>query len=100
MFASGARTIVIWMLIVIGAVLLIGTAHASSITYDVLFTDYVSGSTLQWFATKGFEPKRDATNGNKVVLSHADKALVLQTKKQAAGLLLSELNIHAYSKIR
>jgi hypothetical protein len=100
MFTSGARTVVIWMLIVVSVVLLIGTAHASSITYDVLFSDYVSGSTLQWLAKKGFEPKRDATNGNKVVLSHAENALVLQTKKQAAGLLLSEVNIHTYSKIR
>ena len=100
MFTSGTRTIVISMLIVVSTVLLIGTARASSITYDVLFSDYVSGSTLQWLAKKGFEPKRDATNGNKVVLSHADKALVLQTKKQAAGLLLSEVNIHIYSKIR
>ena len=100
MFTSGARTIVLWMLVAISAVLLTGTAHASSITYDVFFSDYVSGSRLQWFAKKGFEPKRDATNGNKVVLSHADKALVLQTKKQAAGLLLSEVNIHTYSKIR
>jgi hypothetical protein len=100
MFTSGARTVVIWMLIVVSAVLLTGTAHASSIAYDVLFSDYVSGSTLQWLAKKGFEPKRDATNGNKVVLSHAENALVLQTKKQAAGLLLSEVNIHTYSKIR
>ena len=82
MFTSGARTIVIWMLIVISAALLVGTAHASSITYDVLFTDYQGGSTLQWLAKKGFEPKRDATNGNKVVLSHADKALVPQTKSK------------------
>ena len=37
MFTSGTRTIVIWMLIAISAVLLIGTAHASSITYDVFF---------------------------------------------------------------
>ena len=100
MFTSGARTVVIWMLIVVSAVLLTGTAHASSITYDVLFTDYVSGSTLQWLAKKGFQPKRDATNGNKVVLSHAENGLVLQTKKQAAGLLLSPVDIHTYSKIR
>ena len=100
MFTFGAPTIMIWMLIVVGAVLLMGTARASSITYDVLFTDYVSGSTLQWLAKKGFEPKRDATNGNKVVLSHADKALVLQTIKQAAGLLLSEVHVDTYSKIR
>jgi len=100
MFPSGARTVVIWMLIVVSAVLLTGTAHASSITYDVLFTDYVSGSTLQWLAKKGFQPKRDATNGNKVVLSHAENGLVLQTKKQAAGLLLSPVDIHTYSKIR
>ena len=35
-----------------------------------------------------------------MVLSDADKALVLQTKKQAAGLLLSEVHVDAYSKIR
>jgi hypothetical protein len=100
MFTSGARTVVIWMLMVISPVVLIGTAQASSITYQVSFSDYVSGSILQWLAKKGFEPKRDTTNRNRVVLSHTGNAFVLETKRQAAGLLLSAVDVHTYSKIR
>jgi hypothetical protein len=70
MFTSGARTVAIWMLMVISPMLLIGTAQASSITYHVSFSDYVSGSILQWLAKKGFEPKRDTTDRTRIVLSH------------------------------
>jgi Protein of unknown function (DUF3047) len=100
-FMSSKRSLVIWTLMVASAVfLLVRTARASSITYDVVFSDYLGGSTLQWLAKKGFEPKRDATNKSRVVFSTTGSALVLETKKQAAGLLLNEVNIHTYSKIR
>jgi len=65
-----------------------------------MFSDYSSGSTLQWLAQKGFEPERDATNSRKVVISHTGKALVLETKKKAAGLVLSQVHIQSYSTIR
>jgi hypothetical protein len=79
---------------------LVGTASAASISYDVKFFDYHGGSTLDWLARKGFEPKREAANANRVLLSHTGSALVLETKERAAGLLLSKVNIATYSKIR
>jgi Protein of unknown function (DUF3047) len=101
MFTAGKRRLVIWTLLVAGVVsIIVGAARASNVTYDVEFSDYLGGSTLHWLAKKGFEPKRDATNKNRVIISHSGSALVLETKTQAAGLLLSEINVRTYSKIR
>src|SRR5262249_50147579 len=88
------------MLLVTGAVYLMGEAHAASITYAVAFSDFSGGSVLQWIAKKGFKPKRDATDSKKVVFSHTENALVLETRKRAAGLLLSEVDVNTYSTIR
>ena len=76
------------------------TAGADSITYDVRFSDFHGKSTLDWLAEKGFEAKRDAANANRVVFSHTGKLLVLETKAAAAGLLLSQVHVKHYSKIR
>jgi hypothetical protein len=89
------------MLAVAGVIsLILGVARASNIVYDVQFSDYPGGSTVQWLAKKGFEPQRDAVNKNKVTISHSGSALVLETKTRAAALLLSEVNVRTYSKIR
>ena len=93
-------TLVIWTVVVMSVGLLVATARAESITYDVIFPDYASGPTLHWLEKKGYEPERDADNGNKVVVSHDGKVLSLATRKQAAGLLLSKVQIHTYSTIR
>jgi hypothetical protein len=93
-------TLVISTVAVMSVAFLVATARAESITYDVIFTDYASGPTLQWLDNKGYEPERDADNGNKVVVSHDGKVLSLATRKQAAGLLLSQVQIHTYSTIR
>jgi len=101
MFMSGKHSLVIWTLLVAGVVsLIVGAARASNITYHVEFSDYLGGSTLQWLAKKGFEPQRDTTNKNRVVISHSGSALVLETKTQAAGLLMSQVDVRTYSKIR
>ena len=98
---SGKHSLVIWTLLVAGVVsLIVGAARASNITYHVEFSDYLGGSTLQWLAKKGFEPQRDTTNKNRVVISHSGSALVLETKTQAAGLLMSQVDVRTYSKIR
>ena len=98
---SGKRSFAIWTLVLAGvASLVIGAARASSITYDVEFSDYLGGSIVQWLSKKGFEPKRDATNKDRVAISHSGHALVLETKTRAAGLLLSKVHVRAYSKIR
>jgi hypothetical protein len=64
------------------------------------FSDNAGESPLKWLAAKGFAPKRDADNQNKVVYSIADNALVLETKRQAQGLLLNETDVLNYSKVR
>jgi hypothetical protein len=66
----------------------------------VSFADYSEGSILQWLAKKGFAPKRDAADPKRVVLSFANKSLVLETKRRAAGLLLNETDVQSYSRIR
>jgi len=73
---------------------------ASSITYDVVFTDYSGGPALKWLANKGFEPQRDATNQNRIILSPTAQHLELEAKRQATGLLLSPANVSEYSTIR
>ena len=94
------RILVVWTVAVMSAASLAATAHAAAITYDVEFTDYAGGPELQWLDKKGYEPERDADNSKKVVVSHTKSGLVLETRKQAAGLLLSKVQIHTYSTIR
>jgi len=72
----------------------------SSITYDVLFSDYAGGAPLKWLANKGFQPQRDADNPRKVTFTPTGEFLRLETKRQAAGLLVSATDIPVYSKIR
>jgi len=90
----------IWILVTAGAAFLTDSPRASGITYDVEFSDYRSGPDLKWLAMKGFEPQRDAANENRVVFSHTGHALVLETKKRAAGLIVSEVRVPTYTKIR
>jgi len=93
--------------LVICAVTLIGclglvfrVQSASSIAYDVLFSNYDGGSPLKWLANKGFKPQRDADNQSRITLTPTGEFLKLETKRQAAGLLLSEVNVPEYAKIR
>jgi hypothetical protein len=75
-------------------------AEAADVTFSLGFADYAGGPPLQWLAQKGFMPKRDAANQSRVVFSGAGEQLGLETRKQAAGLLLNEANVLNYSKIR
>jgi len=94
------RILAIGTAVVMSAAFFVATARAAAITYDVEFTDYAGGPELQWLDKKGYEPERDADNSKKVVVSHTKSGLVLETRKQAAGLLLSKVQIHTYSTIR
>jgi hypothetical protein len=77
-----------------------GAESAADVTYEVSFSSYTGGPALPWLASQGFAAKRDATNQKSVVFSFADKSLVLETKKRAAGLLLSEKDVLSFSRIR
>jgi hypothetical protein len=64
------------------------------------FADYPGGGVLEWLAHRGFEAKQDATSTSKVLYTIADEDLLLETKKQALALLLSERNLLGFSHIR
>lgn len=72
----------------------------TDVVYRLSFSDNAGEPPLKWLAAKGFVPKRDADNQSKVVYSVANNALVMQTKRQAQGLLLNEADVLNYSKIR
>jgi hypothetical protein len=88
----------IWMLTLFGAVgLVVPAESAPIISYDVSFSDYGGGSPSDWLASKGFEIKRRA---GEVSFIPVGDILVVETSEKAAGLLVSEVNVSSYSKIR
>jgi hypothetical protein len=64
------------------------------------FTGYSGGPVLKWLAQKGFVAKQDATSASKVQFSIADDDLILEAKRKALALLLSEANLAGFSRIR
>jgi hypothetical protein len=94
---SRLHCLLIWMLTLFGVGLVARAESASIISYDVSFSDYGGGSPFNWLASKGFEMKRRA---GEVFVTPAENVLVLETGEKAAGLLVSEVNVSRYSKIR
>lgn len=64
------------------------------------FTDFAGGSVLNWLRAKGFVPKQDASNPKKVSYSAARSGLVLETKARAFGLLLNEVDVQDFARVR
>ena len=64
------------------------------------FFRFSSGSVLQWLAGKGFKTQQDAANAGKVVYTFDKRSLVQETRKPALGLLINEVDIPTYSRIR
>lgn len=77
-------------------------AAASEISRDhaVEFMDFPGGAVLAWLEHRGFEAKQDATSASKVEYSIADADLILEAKRKALALLLSERNLLGFSRIR
>jgi len=73
---------------------------ASSVIYSVDFSGFSGGPVLRWLESKGFVPKRDASNSRRVVYSVAHDTLMLETKTRAFGLLLNEADVRGYSRVR
>jgi hypothetical protein len=88
----------IWMLTLLGVGgLVVHARSAPIISYDISFSGYSGGSPTDWLAGKGYELKREAGG---VVFVPVGNNLILETKEKAAGLLVSEVNVPSYSKIR
>jgi hypothetical protein len=73
---------------------------ASSVVYGIDFAGFVGGPVLGWLEARGFLPKQDAGNSNRVVYSIARDTLMLETRSRAFGLLLNETDVRDYSRIR
>ena len=78
---------------------LLQSAEAAS-TYQVDFTDYVSGSIDTWLKSKGFEFERDARSRDKIALRAGGNGLELEALRPAQGLLVnSSINKGNFSKV-
>ena len=73
---------------------------ADSVIYGVDFSGFPGGSVLKWLGSKGFQPKQDASNARRVVYSVSQGNLVLETKTHAFGILLNEMDVRDYSRVR
>ena len=71
-----------------------------SLQRGVDFSGFSGGSVLSWLGSKGFVPKQDASNARRVVFSASPSALALETKTRAFGLLLNEMDVQDYSRVR
>jgi hypothetical protein len=76
------------------------TLAGPTVIYSMDFAGFPGGTVLNWLRTKGFEPKQDAGNANKVVFFDQGGDLALETKTKAFGLLLNEADVAGYSRIR
>jgi len=64
------------------------------------FAGFPGGSVLKWMEQKGFTAKQDATSASKVQYAVADDKLILEAKRKALALLLSETDIVGFTRIR
>ena len=72
----------------------------AEVVISIEFSDYSGGSVLSWLNSKGLTPEQDMANERKIVLNGAHRALAMEARSPALGLLLSETDIPSYSRIR
>jgi hypothetical protein len=75
-------------------------SEESEVVYSIDFSDYSSGPVLSWLEGKALAPEQDIANERKIVLTGAGRALRLEARSHALGLLLGETDIPTYSRIR
>src|SRR5215831_3915747 len=94
-----------WLTICVIAALAMTASVDSARSTDSLkggvdFSGFSGGSVLNWLGSKGFEPKQDASNARRIGYSASPNALALETKTRAFGLLLNEMDVRDYSRVR
>ena len=63
-------------------------------------TDYSGGPVMSWLKGKGFAPEQDMKNERRISLTGSDRALVMEAKAPALGLLVNETDVTGYSRIK
>jgi hypothetical protein len=75
-------------------------AETPDLVYSVDFSGFPGGSVLAWLGARGFAAKQDAGNAGRIALSVVDRALVLEAKRRALGLLINETDVASATRIR
>jgi len=73
---------------------------ANGAAFSIDFSGFQGGSVLNWLESKGFEPKQDAENVTKLDYSVSQNELVLKAKTHAHALLLDDVSVKDYSRLR
>ena len=70
--------------------------------FSIDFSDYKpgSGSVRDWLVAKGFRLEGDAEDPNAIILSVKDSRLHVETKAPAFGLIYTQQDVPAVSRIR
>ena len=98
---AGKHWLTICVIATLAMTALVDSAHsADSLVRGVNFSGFSGGSVLNWLSSKGFEPRQDARNARRVVYSASPSAIALETKARASGLLLNEMDVRDYSRVR
>jgi hypothetical protein len=78
-----------------------GPGHCEDhVVFAMDFTDYSGGPVIAWLKGKGLAPEQDMKNERRISLTVSDRALVMEAKSPALGLLVNETDILGYSRIR
>jgi hypothetical protein len=79
-----------------------GRAYSGDLSsvYSLDFTDYSGGPVMTWLNGKGFVPEQDMKDQRRIALTGSDRGLTLEAKTQSLGLLVDEVDIARYSRIR
>jgi hypothetical protein len=72
----------------------------SSLISYIDFGDYSGGPVMTWLNGKGFVPEQDMKDQRRIALTGSDRGLTLEAKTQSLGLLVDEVDIARYSRIR
>jgi hypothetical protein len=98
---AGKNWLTICLIAALGLTASVDPARSTdSLQRGVDFTGFSGGPVLNWLGSKGFVPKQDASNARRVVYSASPSALTLETKTRAFGLLLNEMEVRDYSRVR
>jgi hypothetical protein len=75
-------------------------SEEGEVVFSIDFSDYSSGPVLSWLEAKALTPEQDIADEGKILLTGAGRALGMQARSRALGLLLGEMDVPTYSRIR
>lgn len=98
---AGTHRLTMFLIAALAMTQSLDEAHSTDqMKWQADFSGFTDGSVLNWLGTKGFEPKQDASNAQRVVYSASPNVIALEMRTRAFGLLLNEMDLRDYSRVR